>query len=144
MDFGFWLGNTPSGWVWRLLHLAVLWLPLVAYYRYWQALIPGGGPQGGEAVLMCAVLHGIAFGVIGAMDGAIGAGLRGSGLGGAGLWFVGLGVAACCGCWLLIAAVAHAAAIDSTSGQRALGWAGAATLAPGLLAALFHVIGEPR
>ena len=77
MDFGFWLGNTPSGWVWRLLHLAVLWLPLVAYYRYWQALIPGDGPQGGEAVLTLALLHGIVFGVIGAVDGGIGGGRRG-------------------------------------------------------------------
>lgn len=142
MDLGDWLGNTPGGWVWRLLHLGVLWLPLIAYYRYWRTLIPGGGPQGGEAVLVLAMLHGIAFGAIGAVDGAMGAGMRGFGLGVAGWWFVGLGIAACAGCWLLIGAVAHAAAIDSAPWKRALGWAGVATLGPGLLAALFQVIGK--
>jgi hypothetical protein len=85
----------------------------------------------------------VAFGVLGAIDGAIAAGLRGAGPGTASVWFVGLGLAACTGCWLLTTAVVHAAAIDSTPAQRLSGWLGTLLIAPGLLLGLFSAIGKP-
>jgi len=143
VDLAFWLGSSPGAWGWRVLHLVALWLPMVGYYRYWKALIPGAGPQGGEAMFVLILLHGAAFGVLGAIDGAIAAGLRGAGPGATIAWFIGLGLAACAGCWLLTSAVAHAAAADSTPSQRLLGWLGTLVMAPGLLLGLFGVIARP-